>query len=368
MLRSFFCLALTTLVAQQLFSAMYFFLFTDFFGKEQELPKMIGLLLISACYSFFQFLATMLNNILIGLKKYQSASYLPIIPSTVAAIGVACVPNFFFAICILSMGSALQVIVGIHILKSVSYNLGTDSEKIFTFPSISTYCRAVLQYVFLSAASITQKSLIASNSLSAFSLFSVAERSVLAESTISTRGFNQVTIAEVMRLDNNHEVHTKKLLELLRSLCLILMTMSITFYVIAPPVLSFIYLRGEFSEENLKQAVELMKLMQIYICAEAVIVFYSNFLFNIKKFKAATYLSYGSSVNLVVLLLLFHNSLTPKLLVEILTINSLLWLLVRFACVNQLLNIRSREITMIFILILLSVGVPTLAYLTQRVV
>ncbi len=361
--RKFFWIACVTFFVQQIFTAVYFFVSTNFYDKQESSIGGITLLLLSALYSLFQLSATVLIHILIALKKYKSASYLPIIPSMIAAFSVAYSPSFLVAICSLTIGSALQILFSVFLIKSVPLDLANYSVSQLHLPPLSVFLFTTLQYVLISSASVMQRSLMASNSLAAFSLFSVAERNVLTESTLATRGFNQVTIAEVMRIKNTTRMQANKLLELLRTLCVILILMSVSFYLLAPPLMSFIYIRGQFSVANLQECVELMKVMQAYICVEALIVLYSNFLFNIRKFKPAIFFSCLSSATLIVSLLWNRHSLTPYVAIQILTWNSSFWLIVRFVYINRLLELRSREIITMIILLFLSLCIPTLGLL-----
>lgn len=361
-LRKFLWIAGIAFLLQQIFSGIYLFVQNDFDMSKGTSLETIGLIVLAACYSLFQMIATLLNHVLIGLKRYKSASYLPIIPSTLAALSVVYSPSFRVAIFSLTIGSALQVLMSGYLMRNISLDLRFYSAKQLQLPSISTYFLTTLQYVFINVATILQRSLMAANSLSAFSLFSVAEKNVATESTLATRGFNQVTIAEVMRLENDLKIQTNKLLELLRMLTTILILMSIAFYLLASPFLNLIFLRGQFSVVNLQDCIEMMKTMQVYICVEAIIVLYSNFLFNIKRFIAATSLSCMSSLTLICFLLLNRHYLTPYTLIQMLTVNSGFWLFVRVVYVNRLLQIRMRQLITLIILLVLSLFIPILDF------
>ena len=337
-IKRFSRMALIAFIVQFGITTTYVFVNPFFFESQRNFGSYLMLILISSLYSLFQFLAALVSMILIALGRFTSAGLLPVIPSLVAASAVFLHQSFLLLTFSITIGSFLQTLLGAYFLRKVHLNntnvrSGDDGNK-----RGFTFFLAILQYVLLNFATFFQRGVMASSSLSAYALFSVAEKNVAAESALATRGFQQVGISETLKLGVDNEKNIRALLKLVKSLSIILTITTITFYIFGPVVLRFVFVRGNFSLVTFTDSLEIMQWMQLFMCAETYAVLFSNYLFNTRYIKHAAIITSLSALSLIFFLFSYKEALNAHTLVCILTFNSLFWFMVRGIYLKRILT------------------------------
>jgi peptidoglycan biosynthesis protein MviN/MurJ (putative lipid II flippase) len=357
-LKRFSRMLLIAFIVQFGITTSYVFMNPVFFDNQRNFSIHFILIIISSLYSLFQFLAALVSMILIALGRFTSAGLLPVIPSLVAATAVFFHQSFLLLTFSITIGSLLQTLLGVYFLRKVQLKNSNvrsgDDENKRSF----TLFLAILQYVLLNFATFFQRGVMAGSSLSAYALFSVADKNVAAESALATRGFHQVGISETLKLGVDKERNRRAFFKLVKSLSIILTITTLTFYIFGETVLRFVFVRGNFSSATFSDSLEIMQWMQLFMCIETYVVLFSNYLFNTRYIKDAAIITSLSALSLIFLLFSYKDALTAHTLVCILTVNSLLWFIVRGIYLKRILIFSWKSFFSLCSYLVISVSLP----------
>ncbi|CAN2211107.1 Glyco_tranf_GTA_type domain containing protein [Candidatus Nanopelagicaceae bacterium] len=358
-------IALIGLAIQHIVTVIIVLQSPSFSSETSTGTKTFILLLLIGLYSSLQFIATIVLQLLIGIRKFTSAGLLPSIPSLTAVSSVLLNPSFISSLIGLIVGSIFQISVGLFALRGMEIqNKNRENRAKFTV-DLKQYFLASMQYVLLNLANLIQKIFMSGTSQSDFALYSLAERNVLSEASLATKGFHQVTLADTLQLDEMNQNSIQRILTLLRTLGAILILTTVSFFILAPIVLEVIFQNGNFSQAEFDTCLSFMKLLQFFICVEAFVIVISNFLFNLRKVSYAAVISSLSTVCLIFAFYLNRDDLSPLAVIRILSINSTLWLLMRLVVLLNVIKLSSREKYDLIITMCLGLALPAFYFGNQ---